>query len=74
VFGNVFATIDRDMGRFTMSVIMHREVEGLFRQATKRGREVATWMPQKKIFVAIRIIVFDFDLFIGVQRSDKYTV
>jgi hypothetical protein len=31
VFGNVFATIDRDIGRFAMSIMMHREVEGLFR-------------------------------------------
>ena len=29
--GNVFATIDRDIGRFTMSIIMHREVDGPFR-------------------------------------------
>jgi hypothetical protein len=31
VFGNVLATIDPDIGRFTMSMIMHREVERLFR-------------------------------------------
>jgi hypothetical protein len=31
VVGNVLETIDHDIGRFTMSKIMHREVEGLFR-------------------------------------------
>ena len=29
--GNVLETIDQDIDRFTMSFIMHREVEGLFR-------------------------------------------
>ena len=28
---NVLETIDQDIGRFAMSMIMHREVEGLFR-------------------------------------------
>jgi len=31
VFDNVLETIDRDTDRFTMSMIMNREVEGLFR-------------------------------------------
>jgi len=30
-YGNVLARIDHDIGRLTMSMIMHREVEGLFR-------------------------------------------
>jgi len=35
--GNVFVVIDQDIGRFTTPMIMHCEVEGLFRWATKRG-------------------------------------
>ncbi len=36
MFGNVFTAIDHDIARFTMSIMIHREVEGLFRTATKR--------------------------------------
>jgi len=56
-------TTDQDIGRFTMSMIMHREVEGLFRWATKRGWSVVRWMPQRKFFVVTEILVFGFDLF-----------
>ena len=28
-------------------------------------RYLVTWMPQRKYFVATRIVVFDFELFIG---------
>ena len=31
VYGNVFMMIAHDIGRFSMSVIMHREVKRLFR-------------------------------------------
>jgi len=47
--------------------MVHREVEGLFRKATTRGREVVRWMLKEKSFGAPRIIVFDFRLFIGGQ-------
>jgi len=33
----LIATIDQDIGKFMMSIIMHREVEGLFRWEMKRG-------------------------------------
>ena len=46
--GNVFATIDHDISRVTMFTILHREVEGLFREATKLGCYVVTWIPQKE--------------------------
>jgi hypothetical protein len=42
-----FATIDHDIGRFTMSIIMHREVEGLFRNplppSPRDWREAVCW-------------------------------
>jgi len=50
-----------------MSIVMHREVDSLFRQATEvwlRGRNVDA---SKKVFVATEIIVFDFELLIGVR-------
>jgi hypothetical protein len=31
VYGNILTAIDRDIGRFAMSITVHREVEGLFR-------------------------------------------
>jgi len=30
-YSHVFTTIDHDIGRFTMSIIMHHEVAGLFK-------------------------------------------
>ena len=35
--GPLVGGIHHDINRFTMSMIMNREVEGLFRQATRRG-------------------------------------
>ena len=54
-----------------MFSMVHREVEGLFRKATKRGWEVATWMPQRKRFVPTGILVCDSEIFVGDTTSVK---
>jgi hypothetical protein len=51
-----------------MSIVMHREVDRLFRQATEawwRGRNVDA---SKKISVAMGILVFDFEFL----TDDRY--
>ena len=58
-------TIDHGIGRFTMSTIMHREVEDAV-QISYEARLIShNEDASKKIFMATEVLVFDFEVFIG---------